>query len=161
MALTDDILATWRNPRRVMARILDAGPREDRALVFLLVAVLVIYVSLWPALSRAAVLMPEAPLAQRLLAAFFGVLLLVPVAYPLAALSHLASRAAGGQGTWHGARIALFWALLAISPLMLLRGLVAGLIGAGVQLQLLDLLVFAGFLWIWLSGLWVAEFRRI
>ncbi|MDP3339608.1 YIP1 family protein [Frigidibacter sp.] len=159
MALTDDILSTWRNPRRVMARILDAGPREDRALVFLLVAVLVIYVSLWPALSRAAVLMPEAPLAQRLLAAFFGVLLLVPLAYPLAALSHLASRAAGGQGTWQGARIALFWALLAVSPLMLLRGLVAGLIGIGIQLQLLDLLVFAGFLWIWLSGLWVAEFR--
>lgn len=159
MAVTDDILATWRNPRRVLARILDAGPREDRALVFLLVAVIVIFISLWPGLSRDAVLAPEAPLTQRMLAAFFGVLLLVPVAYPLAALTHLASRAAGGQGTWYGARIALFWALLAVSPLMLLRGLAAGLIGPGVQLHLLDVLVFAGFLWIWLSGLWVAEFR--
>lgn len=159
MAVTDEILATWRNPRRVLARMLAAGQREDRALVYLLVAVVVIFISLWPALSRAAVLVPEAPLTQRMLAAFFGVLLLVPIAYPLAALSHLASRAAGGQGTWYGARIALFWALLAVSPLMLLRGLAAGLIGAGIQLQLLDALVFAGFLWIWLSGLWVAEFR--
>ena len=160
MALTDEILATYRGPKRVVARILAAPAREDRALAFLLAALGIIFVSLWPALQRQSLAMPEVPMAQRVLAAGLGLLLVVPLAYLLAALSHLASRAGGGRGGYYGARVALFWALVAVSPLMLLRGLVAGLIGAGPQLAAVDLLALAAFLWIWISGLWQAEFRE-
>ena len=43
----------------------------------------------------------------------YGVLILIPVAYLVASLSRLVAKALGGQGTWYGARVALFWALAA------------------------------------------------
>ncbi len=61
--------------------------------------------------------------------------LLPPLAYLLAAISHLVARAFGGKGTGYGARVALFWSLLAVSPLMLLQGLVRGFIGEGPALM--------------------------
>jgi hypothetical protein len=64
----------------------------------------------------------------------------------------------GGRGSFFAARIVLFWALLAVAPLMLLRGLVAGLIGPGPQLVIVSGVTFAVFLWFWIVGLRVAEF---
>ena len=83
---------------------------------------------------------------------------MVPAFYLLAALGHLAARLFGGRGSFFGARIALFWALLAVTPLMLLQGLVAAFIGPGAGLTAIGLLVFAVFLWFWFSGLAAAEF---
>ena len=56
---------------------------------------------------------PSVPLTQRMVAAFLGVLALIPVFYLLAALAHFGARLFGGHGSFFGARIALFWALLA------------------------------------------------
>jgi hypothetical protein len=84
---------------------------------------------------------------------------MVPVFYLLAAASHLGARALGGTGSGYGARLALFWALLAVAPLMLLQGLVAGFLGAGTQLIAVSALVFAAFVLIWFAGLRVAEFE--
>ena len=42
---------------------------------------------------------------------------------------------------------------------MLLQGLVAGFIGAGVQMQLMSGLVGLAFVAIWIAGLRVAEFE--
>ena len=56
----------------------------------------------------------------------------------------------------YGARLALFWALLASTPLMLLWGLVAGFMGPGIQMTLTGALWFGAFLWFWVSGLRVA-----
>ncbi len=66
----------------------------------------------------------------------------------------------GGQGGYYGARLALFWALVASAPAWLLNGLVAGLIGPGAALNIVGFLAFAAFLWIWLSGLAEAEWPR-
>ena len=51
------------------------------------------------------------------------------------------------------ARIALFWALLAVTPLMLLQGLVAAFAGPGAAPDVTGVAVFAVFLWFWLAGL--------
>src|SRR5690606_16239719 len=127
MAVTDDILATYRGPGRVARRLLAGERHEARALAYLLAGLIVAYVAL------------------------------LPLFYGLAALSRLVARAFGGRGSYFAARIVLFWAFLAATPLMLLRGLVAGLAGPGPGLVAVSVLVFAVFLWFWLAGLAVAE----
>ena len=158
MAVTDDIVATYRGPRAVMRRLLQGERHEARALTYLIAALLVIFVAQWPRLSRAAHFAPDVPLTQHMVGTFLAVLAMTPAFYLLAALGHLAARALGGRGDFFGARIVLFWALLAVTPLMLLHGMVAGFIGPGVQATLVGLVVFVVFLWFWLSGLRVAEF---
>ncbi|SPH17937.1 hypothetical protein DEA8626_01466 [Defluviimonas aquaemixtae] len=160
MAVTDDIVATYRRPRHVLRRLLAAEAHEARPLAYLIAALIVVYIAQWPALSRADVLAgPDSPVpfTQRMVAAFLGVFALLPAFYLVAALSHIAARILGGQGSFYAARLALFWAFLAVTPLMLLRGLVAGLTGAGPALTATGSLALAAFLWFWLSGLAAAE----
>lgn len=159
MAVTDDILATYRAPRRVARRLLSGERHEGRALAYLLAALIVIFVAQWPGLARNAFLDPGVPLAQRMMAAFLAVLATIPVFYLLAALGHVIARALGGRGSFFGARIALFWALLAVTPLMLLQGLVAAFAGPGATPTATGFAVFAVFLWFWMSGLAVAEWE--
>lgn len=160
MSVTQRIVASWRDPRGVMRAMLAAGPREDRALALLMAACGIIFVAQWPGLARAAHLDPSVPLDARMGGALMGTLFLVPLlAYGLGALSHLVARAMGGQGSFYAARLALFWSLLAVSPLMLLQGLVAGFIGPGLQAGIVGLLVLAGFLFQWINALVVAESR--
>jgi hypothetical protein len=158
MALTADIVATYRGPGRVMRRQLEGGAREDRALFYLLLACGLIFVAQWPRLSREAYLNPEVPLQALIGGALMGWLFIAPLAlYGLAALSHLVARALGGQGNWFTARLALFWSLLAAVPLWLLFGLVSGFIGPGPAESLVGLIALAGFLAIWLLSLIEAE----
>ncbi len=157
MAIATDIVQSWRTPRAVLRRRLDTA-READALAVLMMACGLIFVSQWPGLARAAHLDPSIPLDARLGGAMMGaVFLLPPLAYGLAALSHLVARALGGKGDWLGARMALFWALLSVSPLMLLQGLVAGFIGHGPALTLVGAIVGLVFLLQWGMGLIEAE----
>ena len=160
MAVTTDIVATWRNPRAITRARLAQGIGEDRVLSILIGALLLVFVAQWPGAARAAHFDPAAPLPPRLLAAFLAVLALVPVMYGVAAVSHLAARLAGGRGTWRGARIALFGALLATAPAMLFQGLVAGLIGPGPSLTAVGIVVAAAFVVIWGVSWHEAEFSR-
>ncbi|MBK5934264.1 hypothetical protein C8N32_10210 [Rhodovulum imhoffii] len=158
MSLTLEVLSTWRNPRAAMRRQLAAGQREDRAIVYLMVACLLVFVSQWPGLARQAYHDPEIPLDARIGGALMAWMFLAPlIFYGLAAVSHLVSRAFGGQGTWYSARLALFWSLLAVSPVWLLHGLVAGFIGAGAALGLVATVLAVAFLAIWLLSLAEAE----
>jgi len=133
MSVTRDIIATWRNPRRVMRRLLDMGQRDDRALMYLLLACGLIFVAQWPRLSREVTLNPDgAPLDAQLSITFFAMLMVWPIMfYGLGALVHLVARTLGGQGTWYSARLALFWSLLASTPAWLFYGLVQGVVGPG------------------------------
>ena len=158
MSILRDIVATYRRPRHVIAGLIAAGPREDRALAVLMGASLLIFVSQWPRAARQAHLDPSLPLDGRLSGALLSSVFLLPLlAYGVAALSHLFARVLGGRGTGFGARIALFWALLVSAPLMLAQGLVAGLAGPGIWQTAAGTAVFAAFLWVWLAGLWAAE----
>ncbi|MBK0326582.1 YIP1 family protein [Rhodobacteraceae bacterium F11138] len=157
MPVTTDITATYRGPGRVMRRLMAMGPREDRALAFLMVACVIVFIAQMPRLSREAHL-KEQELDMLLGGALFGWVFLAPLMlYLLAAISHLIARALGGRGDWFGARLALFWALLASSPLILLHGLVAGMIGPGPGLQAVGLLWLVIFGWFWFACLKQAE----
>ena len=58
------------------------------------------------------------------------------------------------------ARMALFWAVLAASPLWLLTGLVGGFIGRGPAFTGTGLLAVAAFFAIWAAGVWAVERPR-
>lgn len=157
MALVPDIVESWRAPARVVRRHL-ARPRSESFLfTFLFVFLLIAFVAQWPQAARAAYLAPEVPLVQRLFATGLALLATIPVWYGLAALSHLAARALGGQGDFYGARLALFWALAVISPAMLLQGLASGFLGQGMQAGALGALIGVAFLAIWLTMLRACE----
>ena len=157
MSVTSDIAATYRGPSRVMQRLLSQGPREDRALVLLMTACLIVFVAQMPRLAREAHLTGQ-ELNMLLAASLFAWLAIAPLLlYGLAFLSHLLARLLGGQGEAYGARLALFWALLASTPLICLHGLVAGLIGPGLQLQIVGAAWLAVFLLFWISALFQAE----
>ncbi|WP_370209561.1 YIP1 family protein [Salipiger bermudensis] len=157
MSLSREILATYRGPGKVVARLLSPGPREDRALMLVMAACALFFIAQMPALSRQAHL-EETELNPLLGGALLAWLVLAPLLfYLIAFLSHLVAKLFGGKGSAYGARLALFWALLAATPLVLLNGLVAGLMGPGLQLTLVGLVWFAVFLWFWLSGLAAAQ----
>ncbi len=153
-------MQSYRAPRAVMRRHLARGLREDYALYILLIACGIVFVSRWPELSRAAHLDPSIPLSARLWAAGLGWIFFAPMFfYALAWLSYLIARIMGGQGTAYGARLALFWSLLVVSPIWLLHGLVAGFIGDGPQLVAVGVLLFGAFGWVWISSLIEAQSR--
>ena len=68
--------------------------------------------------------------------------------YLIATLARLDWRMFGGAGTGYG-RMALFWTLLVISPLWLLHGLTAGIIGPSPALTLVGVITAGAFLLIW------------
>ncbi len=153
MPVTTDIVATYRGPGRVVRRLLDMGPREDRALAFVMAFCVIGFIAQLPGLARRAH-QEGIELNMLMGGALLGSVFILPLCfYLLAWLTHFIARMMGGVGTSYGARLALFWALLASAPLVLLNGLVSGFIGPGSAQTLVGLLWVAVFLWFWLSGL--------
>lgn len=149
MSVSHDMIAAYRHPRAVFRRRAGTALREDRALVVLMVACLLIFVGQWPRLERTALATGE-DLQPLIGGALFGWMFIMPlVAYALGTLSHLAARAAGGHGSAYASRFALFWALLCAAPLWLLWGLAAGMLGQGVALSVLGLVALGAFLVLW------------
>lgn len=159
MSVTTDIVQGWTRPREVIRRHLARGQSEPFAFSLLVAFLVLTFVSLWPVLSRQSLMQPEVPMLQRLVAAGLALLASIPLWYGVALISRWISGALGGQGSHHAARLALFAALLAVAPAMLLRGLVAGMIGPGVQANLVGSVTAVGFLWIWISMLHETERR--
>ena len=153
MPVTSDIIATYRKPRQVMARLLAMGAREDRALAILMGGCVLVFTSQMPKLAREAHVTGQ-DLNMLLGGALFGWIVIAPLMlYTVSWLTHLFIRLLRGKGDSYGARLALFWALLAASPLMLLIGLTAGFIGPSPALTLGGGLWLLVFLWFWISGL--------
>lgn len=153
MPVTTDIVATYRGPRRVMRRLMAMTPNEGRALAIVMSACLVVFIAQWPRLARVAHLNDQEinPLLGGALMAWVFIMPLV--LYALAFLSFLVLRIFSARTSGYGCRLALFWAVLAVSPLFLLNGLVAGFIGAGAGLQLIGFVTLLVFMWFWLANL--------
>lgn len=157
MSLSREIVASYRGPGRVVRRLLVSGQREGRALAILMGACVIVFVAQWPRLAREAHL-TEQELNPLLGGALLGWVFIAPLFfYALALIVHQISRLFGGRGSGYGARIALFWAFLASTPLILLHGMVAGFIGPGPGLAGVGVLWSAVFLWFWGAGLREAE----
>lgn len=157
MTVSTDMVATWRRPREVLRRHLARGQSEPFAFTLLLVFLILAFVGQWPIAAREAFEAGDPSALPRILARAFAVLATIPLWYLLAALSRLVARALGGKGSWYGARIALFWALATVGPLMLLQGMVAGMIGPGPALSAVTLVVGLAFLWLWATLMHEAE----
>ena len=164
MSVTTDIVRTWRSPRLVMRDLLAQGRREDRAIAFLMISCFLIFVAQWPRLRRVADGYEPSPWPAEMnfegmmTYTFFAAVIVLPLfMYGVAAVSHLIAKVFGGKGSFFTARMALFWTLLATSPLVLLYGLVRGLIGPGDQAALVGIIGAIVFVIIWLASLREAE----
>lgn len=162
MAVTAQILRTYRHPRRVMRGLMASSLRDDRpearGLVYVMLGCLIIAISHVPTLiSVEADLVGDAPLEARLGIAFFGWLFVAPLLlYGLAMLSHILARVVGGQGTGFAARLALFWTVLTVSPLFLVRALVT-LANDATPVFAVEAAVALAFVVIWSACLIEAE----
>lgn len=153
MPVTTDIVASYRGPRAVMRRLLSMDESEGRALAILTAGCALTFIGQWPRLARDAHLTGQ-DLNALMGGALLGWLFIAPLAfYAIAFVSHFVIRAFGARGTPYGSRLALFWAHLAASPLLLLYGLVAGFVGPGPGLMGVGALWCAVFLWFWISNL--------
>ncbi|WP_293577488.1 YIP1 family protein [Phaeobacter sp.] len=153
MSVTQDIVATYKGPRRVIARRLAMGLQENRLLALVMAGCALTFIANMPVRAREAHLTGD-DLNMLLGASLLGLIFIAPLLlYGLAQITHWLARLLRGRGDSAQARLALFWAFLAASPLMLLRGLVAGFIGPGLELTLVGGLWFILFLWFWTSGL--------
>lgn len=158
MSLIPDIVESWRAPARVVRRHLDRPRSEAFVFTFLFTFLLISFVAQMPYASRMTFFQPEVPMSQRLFGGFLGSLVFIPISYSLAALSRLIAGVMGGRGTWYGARLALFWALVAMSPGMLLMGLSLGFLGQGAQTNALGAGIGLAFVLLW--GLMLREAER-
>ncbi|SPJ22726.1 YIP1 family protein [Palleronia abyssalis] len=158
VALARDIVASYRRPGDVVRRRLGSSERaEARALITVFLACFLIFVAQWPRLSRDSFLTGQ-ELQPMLGGALLAWIFIVPLAlYGLAGLTHFVARRIGGHATYTEARMALFWALLAASPLWLLWGLVAGFVGPGPALDVVGIVALLAFLGVWAGGLYSVE----
>lgn len=157
MSVIVDMMSSYSGPHKVVARHLAIGQREDRALVYLLLGAVVVFVSQAPVQARLAHFDNTVPLEARLYWSGLFWIFMVPLAmYPLAALSRIIAGAFGHSVTWFGARMALFWAILASTPILLLQGMASGLVHKGPLPSILLLMWLLVFLWFWMSGLFQA-----
>ena len=153
------VIESWWAPRRVV-RGLRAMPERVK-LVVLMAAMLIFLLAQAPVHARAAHLDPSVPLSARMGGALLAVMFMMPVlVYGLASVVSFLSRLMPWQLSHEDSRLALFWALLAVSPAMLLAGLVGGMIGPGNAQILTRAVAGIGFVVIWGAGI-AALARRI
>ena len=157
MSVIADIVESWRHPGVVLRRLLGQPRSEPFAFSLLVTGLVLLFVSLTPFLAREAYYQPDQPLTQRVLAAALAMAATVPLWYLLAALGHLVARLVGGKGSYYGGRVALFWALVAGSPGLLVSGLVRGMRGTGGAADGIGLIAAAAFLILWVVMLREAE----
>ncbi len=160
MPVTSDIAATYWRPRRVFRRLFDMPAGEERALKLVFAGCLLMFIAQMPRLAREAYLQGQDPwpaIGSTLAAWVFVAPLIL---YALSYLSYLILRAFGGKCPAIYARLALFWAFLAASPVVLLHGLVAGYVGPGRALNVVGVIWLGLFLWFWLAGLREAGWGR-
>lgn len=151
--VTTDIVATYKGPGAVIRRHLARGESEPRVLAFLMAGCVLVFLSQLPRLARQAHL-EKVELNPLLGASLLAWVFIAPLMlYGLAWLVHLVAKPLGGKASSYGARLALFWAFLAATPLMLLNGLVAGFIGPGPALQLVGFVWLVIFVWFWIGGM--------
>lgn len=166
MAVTTDILRTYRAPRQVVRDLLGMGQREERAFAFLMAACFLVLIAQLPRLSRDAhlgLIVPTdaeaaelaaggwSPFHQAIAYEVLSWLIVWPLLfYLIAAVLHLIRKAMGSAVSAYETRLAVFWAFLAATPLALLFGLTRGFIGEGPQAALV------GALWIGVFVVFVA-----
>ena len=124
-SLASEILTAYRHPRLSFERQLARNIGEDRILFFGMLACFLAFVARMPSLFRDSIPSGSPPLHAVVPIHFAVSLLMAPLLlYSVAAASHVLARVFGGRAHWRDARLALFWAILTMSPLVLVAGIV-------------------------------------
>jgi hypothetical protein len=161
MSILSDIAAAYRSPQREMAHQLTIAT-EPRILMLGLTACFLSFIADLPGLAADVTYAGESSdvFNGKLGALFiwrvlFGTLFL----YAIAAVSHLILKPFKGQGSWTGARLALMWAVVVATPLVLISGICKVFTPPPVFL-VASLLTTVVFFWQWVTCLAVVEFPR-
>ncbi len=154
--LIGDVAAAWRGGFDASIRdMAGRGIGESQLLVFAFAAAFIGFVTGLPGAARqAATLGVDAPMSAVIGGRLFAAIFVAPLLfYTLAALSGLATRAFARPVAWRDARLALFWALLVASPLLVVNGLATAFLPTGAALTGIQWITTVAFLWIWSSCL--------
>lgn len=160
MSTSREIVRAYRGFGASMRRQIESAPGEERLLVYVVTACLIFFVARVPKLLEVSAaqateeVSSTAVFMTNLLGSFFFAPLML---YGLAALSHVFARSFAGKGTFFHARLALFWALLVVSPLALLSTILETAIPLVWLAQVLWLVKFLFFAFVWAVCLSEAE----
>lgn len=152
MGFWRDIAETYVAPARVAARKQAHAPTEATLLAYLMFASLIAFFARAPRLVAdvdPALTTSSFMGAQFAAAMIFGPLFL----YLLAYLSQLVARIMGGTADGQGTRLALFWPLLALQPLVILGEIVSLSEPDAVASTVLSVAVAALFIYTWMRFL--------
>jgi hypothetical protein len=154
MPVSRDIAQMYRRPRAVVRGLFAMGPREDRAIAWLMIGCFLVFISRLPALQRSAV-NTDSNFQQDTIYAFFALLMIAPLLfYAIATVLFLVTKAIRPAATAYGARLAIFWGWLASTPLALFYGLLVGFNGLDHPgTILIGAAWLAVLIWFWISGL--------
>jgi len=154
MSVTRNMARTYRAPRATTRGMIAQGITEPQILAFGLISCGLIFVAQWPGLSRAAALDPSITFEQRMGGALFGIMFMLPLLlYGVAGLLQLVLRVLAGPVQGLHVRLVLFWSLLSVTPLMLVQGGLAALLGPTQAVTSFGFVVTAVFLYILGAGL--------
>ncbi len=154
MQLFADIVQTYRDPRVVMARKMKQGLGEERLLGYLLIACLISFFLRIPELVLLGEGAGTEKMAAQIGAAFATSMIFGPLFfYGLAGGSGLVLRAIGRIFTWKDVRLALFWCLFALQPVVFVVILLKTFVGAPLVGSLFSTAVALGFTAVWLLSL--------
>ncbi|HIP22506.1 MAG TPA: hypothetical protein EYG79_02750 [Rhodobacteraceae bacterium] len=143
-----------------MKRRLVEHPGEERLLIFLVVAILLFFVARIPNLLASSTAQATEEISNtaifitNLVSSFFFAPLLF---YGMASVSRIISKLFGGTGNGYSTRLALFWALLVVSPLALLSTILQSLFPVLWLATALPVVMFLLFAFVWGACLSVAE----
>ncbi len=154
-----DVAETYHAPGRVFRRKFLGGLRENQLLAWLMFACLIAFVARLPELrARHRIGDMDQPFEALVSANLVAMLIFAPLfLYALAAVSHVIARILGGQGSGQSARLALFWTLIALQPLVVLSGLLTAIGAPQNVLVTVSAVSGMAFLWVWFSGLRATE----
>lgn len=188
MAVSSDILRSYRRPGAVFESLLDRGMTDRLSLVFLALAMALSFVSQLPSIGRRsrepnpeleALIRAEAgevrqiegtQVPQDMIEAKYQLFLaqelmvwffILPLMfYGLALISLWVLRRFGARLDGVSARAALFWALLVAVPMKLIHGMVYAAVDDGVILMAAGVPWFGIFVWNWIHNLRVAGWAQ-
>ena len=160
MSLFGQILDAWRHGwGRALRRQIESGAGEERALGWVMVATVLLIAAQSPSTYRNILAsgVPAEDLPAAMIMSIVFTLFLGPLTfYGIAALAHIGARLGGAKGPYLNARLALFWALLCVTPLVLITAVLGNLLGPSFD-KPLQYFVLLGFLLIWSDTMTTAE----
>jgi hypothetical protein len=161
MALISEIGAALRSPRGEMVHQVQIIS-EPRILMLAFTVCLMSFVARMPELAAISHLAADDPATMRARFAtmFVSSVIMAPLfLYLVAALSHLVLARLGGKASWQEARLALMWAGMVATPLVLISGVCKVFAPHSVFLVATTLTAVL-FFWQWAACLAVVEFHK-